>query len=213
MPDPRRSALTPKYRWNQAAGQYIRTDGTFVSREQVNNALEYQIAKSRGNMRTLSEQLQSGEIDLQEWRTGMLREIKTAHVASAAGARGGWAQMSPADYGKIGPRLKFQYERLNIFASEIQYGKQPLDGQMLRRAEMYGEAARGTAQNTALEERAEAGNTEGRRVLGVADHCRNSKYASGCIELAARGWVPIAELVPIGDATCMTACKCRYLTR
>ncbi len=201
MPNPNRNAqshsLTPKYRWNATAGRYIRRDGTFVPNANVKRAIERQVQQGRNNMRGLSEQLQASEIDLREWRTGMLREIKTVHVASTVAARGGWAQMQPEDWGRAGQSIREQYDYLNRFASEVQYGKQKLDGRFLQRSDLYGKAGRATYEAERQAQRQDQGMTEERNRLHPADHCTE------CVTASAAGWAPIGTLPPIGGRTCL----------
>ncbi len=109
-PNARPNSLTPRYRYNETAGRYIGKDGRYVPQVKVVRAVERQIAATEKRMLGLSERLQNEEIDLQEWRKGILDELKTLHLANAAAAKGGWAQMTPADYGRVGGKLARQYE-------------------------------------------------------------------------------------------------------
>lgn len=57
-----------------------------------------------------------------------------------------------------------------------------------------------------------AGYTHARRILTPAEHCRDKVTESGilhgCLETAARGWIPILEMPPIGSLVCKQFCKC-----
>jgi hypothetical protein len=208
MPTPKTSPLTPKYGWDSETGRYRNlATGRWVPDKTIKNAVERQVQKARQNMTSLSEQLRNGEVTLQEWRTGMLKEIKTAHIASSVAAKGGWAQMQPSDWGRAGQRVRGQYDYLNKFASEIQYGKQPLDGRFLQRADMYGSAARTTLEATRRADREENGMTEERNVLHPAEHC------DGCLEETDKGWVPIGTLTPIGERECTVNDHCTLAYR
>ena len=46
-----------------------------------------------------------------------------------------------------------------------------------------------------------------KRILGVADHCKP------CLRLAAKGFIPIADLTPIGNTPCRVFCHCRLIFR
>jgi hypothetical protein len=151
--------------------------------------------------------LANGEITLAKWQQGMSAQIKNSHLAAGASAKGGWAQMSQADYGQVGGRLKRQYEYLNNFAADIASGKQKLNGNFLRRADMYLEAARGTYEEARRRLYAQSGYTEERRVLGRAEHCKD------CLDFAGRRWQPINTLPPIGASICLTNCHCRFIYR
>jgi len=202
MPTP--SRLTPDYRWNEAARQYIAPNGRFVKRSQVVKALESAIAGSRSEIDRLSGALANEEISIAQWQLGMAEEIKTIHTCSAAAARGGWAQMSQSDWGYVGSQLKEQYRYLDNFASEIESGAQKLNGNFLRRARMYADSGRGTGESMRGRMARNAAFIEESRVLGVADHCPD------CVLWAGWGWRPIGTLPKIGASRCRTNCKCHF---
>jgi hypothetical protein len=209
MPKPpirRPSPLTPSYQWDSRAGRYTSaTSGRFVSSATVKAELEKVAARSVENIRALSESLRAGNINLAEWQAGMMREVKTLHVANAAAANGGWAQMSQSDWGHTGNLIKQQYKYLDNFATEISNGKQPLNGRLNVRADMYGKAGRGTFEETRKRYQRDSNlMEEERRILHAAESCED------CIDAAGRGWVPIGTLPRIGQSRCKTNCACSF---
>lgn len=202
------SPLTSSYRWNETAGRYVNASGQFVKFSDVRDALDSVIDASGQRMNSLTQQLIDQEISLAEWQIGMAEEIKTAHTAAAASARGGWAQMSQADWGATGRLVRDQYDFLRNFANEIASGKQALDGRALVRADLYAQAPRGTFEEMRRRyERLMNGMEEEARVLGEADHC------NGCLEQAEQGFQPFGVLEPIGSQECVTHCHCRFKFR
>jgi hypothetical protein len=183
--------------------------GAVIAPELVMGSIESIISASQFNMSSLGIQLQGGVLNLAEWQAGMMLEIKTLHTASAAAAKGGWAQMSASDWGYMGSEIKKQYEYLADFAAEI-FSGYPLDGRFFQRLDLYGRAARTSASQIFRRLNEFAGKTEERRVLGIADHCNSSAGREGCLELAAKGWQPIGTLAKIGDATCHQNCRCSF---
>ena len=171
-----------------------------------------QISVSESNINLVTQKLQAGQINLAEWQLAMEREIKTIHVASSASARGGWAQMTQADWGWTGQRIREQYEYLRRFAGQIASGKQPLNGRALVRAEMYAQAGRSTFQEMRRRYTRiyKNGATEQRVLEPNAEHCEETENRPGCVELAEMGRQPIGTLPPIGDATCLTFCRCFF---
>ena len=137
--------------------------------------------------------------------------MKIVHALSAALSLGGWFNVKPSDWGRVGSLTKWQYERLTNFANEIASGKQALDGRFTLRVNMYAKAARGTGEEIARAVAAENGYTKERRILGVADHCRTAGGLQGCVELAEKGWEPIGTLPRIGDTPCRTNCHCHFI--
>ncbi|HMN12579.1 MAG TPA: hypothetical protein PKD55_09675 [Bellilinea sp.] len=167
----------------------------------VRDELEKVVTASKLEMRAVSQQLVNGEITLAQWQLAMERGVKTVQVASAVAARGGWAQMTQSDWGAVGAETKRQYEYLRRFAGEIASGKQPLNGRLVVRAELYGEAGIGAFEQ--MRRRVMGARFE-RRVLGAAEHCPD------CIRFAALGWQPAGFLPRIGESRCRVHCRCRF---
>jgi hypothetical protein len=190
------------YAWNGTRYYDLET-GRFVSMSAVRDALESVIDASAIRMNNLSQDLVNGTITLAQWENGMMANIKTAHVAATAAANGGWAQVSQSDWGAAGQLIREQYEYLRNFAGQIADGTQGLDGRLLVRSDMYGDASRDTFEAIRQRRMIADGFEEERGILepGV-DHC------DGCLERAEEEWQPIGTLLPIGDAECATRCHC-----
>lgn len=199
-------APTSLFRWNARSGRYVdaRT-GRFVSQTTVRAELDHALVQASRETRALAERLRSRTISLRRWELEMRRQVRRAQLYSAAAAKGGWAQMDPADFGRAGREIRDQYAYLKRFARQIRSGQQPLDGRFLQRTELYVEAGRTTYHATELADARRRGRTETRNVLHPADHCEG---AGSCVEQSGRGWVPIGSLLPIGRRLCLARCKC-----
>lgn len=196
----------PDYGWNEAAGRYVNLDtGRFISSSAVRDALESVMDASALNMNAISQQLIGNEISLAQWQSGMMQQVKLAHTAAAASANGGFAQMTQSDWGFAGRLIRTQYEYLHNFAGQIASGEQQLNGQVLVRADMYGQAARGTYE--AQRQRLEVANgmEEERRILE-----KDGANCEDCLAAADEGWQPIGTLPQIGDSACLTNCRCNF---
>lgn len=208
MPAPtaslRSSVLTPGYRYSERAGRYVAANGRFVNRAAVRAELDRTLDNASKALKAITQQYRDGAINVLEWREAMAAQIKTVHLAAAAAAKGGWAEMSQADYGRVGQQLRKQYEYLDRFAWQVASGEQKPDGTMLRRAAMYGQAGRQTFHETERREQATRGFDEERRVRHAKDSCDD------CIEYAALGWQPTGTLPPIGESQCRTYCLCTF---
>ena len=205
----RRSSLTPAYEWSPGSQRYVNAvTKRFVKREQVRQALDIALDRSRNEVARLSRELVAGRINLADWQKAVAQEVKSMHMASGALAAGGWAQMTPQMTGRIGRIIRDEYAYLANFAQQIKSGQQRLDGSLVTRANLYAQAPRGTYH--AIEQRGmmEQGKTECRNVLGPADHCEG---ANSCIEQTAKGWVSLSggAMVPIGRRLCLANCRCR----
>jgi hypothetical protein len=201
-PNAAERAARSRYTWDERAGRYRGPGGRYVSARDVRGATDGALDAANTRIRGVSSQLRAGSITAEEWALAMRAEIKRVHLWSAAAARGGWAQMTPADFGRVGAIVRRQYEYLNGFARQIAAGL-PLDGRFLSRASMYGEAGRGTFEHFNRLERAEHGEEEVRNVLGNAEHCPD------CFSETARGWVAADDMSLPGSRQCRSKCKCR----
>jgi len=197
----------PDYGWNEVAGRYINLDtGQFISSSKVRDALESVMDAANGHMNSLTMDLIGHNISLVQWQSAMMQEIKLAHTAAAASANGGWAQMTQSDWGFAGRLIRTQYEHLEKFANQIANGEQPLDGRALMRANLYGQAPRGTYE--AQRQRQEIlvnGMEEERRILE-----KDGANCQGCLDQAELGWQPVGTLDPIGAEECLTNCRCEF---
>ncbi len=195
------------FAWDQRSYSYRDSRGRYLSGKQVRDAIDAALLSADKRAREASEALRAGRISLADWQVRMAREVKTVHVYSTAAARGGWLQMTQADYGRVGQRIRAQYEYLRRFAQEIASGKQRLDGTLVARATLYTQAGRSSYHATEQREMVNRLNTEERSVLHPADRC------PGCVEEARRGWVMIGSMVPVGQRECRTRCRCTVAYR
>ena len=206
MPTPpnfKANPLTPQYLWNERAGQYTnRKTGRFVSRQVIRDQLDNVIDASSQVMRAVSQQLRDGDISLAEWQTQMMQQIKTTHLAGGAMQRGGWQQMTQADFGRVGQIVRREYDFLRIFAEQISSGEQKLDGTLARRAGLYGQQGRPTYLAFWDSTAAQRGFDEERSVLQPAEHCTE------CISEDAKGFQPIGQMIPIGSRICRSNDRC-----
>lgn len=196
-----------RYAWVPRAQQYRdQRTGRFVSRATVRQVLDRRLDAESRRVQDLARQLQRGEITGREWQAQMRNAVKDVQLASTALAKGGWAQMTAADYGRAGQRVREQYAYLQRFAQAIEAGL-PLDGRFMRRAQMYAQAGRRIFHLTERGEMRAQGFDQERNVRYAGDSC------AGCIAAEAAGWVEIGSLVPIGERECLSNCRCRLAFR
>jgi hypothetical protein len=191
----------PDYTYDVATGRY-RLGTQEVSINGVRAAVDQVIAIEQERTLALTERLRTGEIKLHVWEAQMQDDLKALHIATIAIAHGGRAQMGASEYGALGSTIRTQYGYLSRFAIDVAAGYQPLNGTLGTRAALYTEAARGSFWQQVSRDQARRGMTEARRMLNASDHC------PGCVSVAARGWVPLGELAPIGSQDCKSRCRC-----
>lgn len=196
------SRVRSGYQWDARAGRYRRRDGRFIPRLTVRRALDRALLAADREISAVSSRLVAGTVTISEWQTAVAAATRDAHLYSAALAKGGWAQMTQSDYGRVGAMLRERNKFLVRFAQEIEAGGLSLP-QIRARAEMYTESGRTIYHLTErIEMRDHYDMTEERSVLGPADHC------AGCLAEREKGWVAIGSIQPIGTRTCLSRCKC-----
>jgi hypothetical protein len=200
----RRSPLTPDYTWSDASQRYRNTStGKFIKREVVRRALDTALDRSRNEVQRLSRALVNGNMSIAEWQLSTAKEIKSMHLASASLAKGGWAQMGPREFGKVGNTLRNEYGYLAKFGEQVKSGEQKLDGSLISRANLYAQGSRGTYHAIEAQGMLAEGKEQCRNVLGGSDH-----NCQGCLDETAKGWQMVGEMIPIGERECMANCRC-----
>lgn len=138
------------WRWNQRARRYYITPegaavlgqkpGTFISQAQRVNMRDAFIESQKSRTNELANQLAKGTINIQQWTLSMREEIKTNHITQYLLAHGGRDTMTQADWGRLGQKIRVQYEYLQKFAADVAAGKLT-EGQIAARARMYVESS------------------------------------------------------------------------
>lgn len=135
----------------------------------------------------LCRQLHAGEVGLLEWKDKARELVKTANVGAAVIGKGGWGEMTPADWGRVGAVLRNpgggQYKYLDDFAAQLLEKAQA--------GEIYSQAY--------LENR-----------LGLYMDAARQSFSMGAV--AALGINPGDLPAHPGDGStkCMTRCKCSW---
>lgn len=200
--------------WNATTGRYIIADRSVPPLEIRNRVIERLILSAKQTQRVLSQQLQNREITLPEWQSAMIQSIKQTQTASALIANGGEKNTSESDKEEIAALILALLLLFRKFSQDIQRNRQPLNGLLMVRSDLYASSARGMFEDVSgYNARVYRGKTEERRVLGNPEHCHTDEELEGCIELAAKGWQPIGSLPPIGKSPCRSNCKCTKVYR
>lgn len=177
-------------------------------------AIEPLIQSSRAAQRTLAAQLQSGDSRLRDWQLAMIQQIKQTQVAAALAANGGDKNSSQVDYQEIAAIVLALLLFFQGFSKEIETGRQPLNGFLALRSDLYANAARSTFEEIRRYGMATYfGAAQEKRQLGKAEHCHTDGDRTGCVELHDLGWVPINTLPRLGQTPCRTNCRCRFIYR
>lgn len=195
----------PLFRWDARTSRYRDARGRFVPRVRVRQTLDVAMDREGAKIIALTDQLRARTITVDAWQVGVRQSLKDSHLYAAAAARGGWAQLAPADILRAGREIGAQYRYLQALARDIASGKVPIDGRLAMRVRLYAQSARATYHATErIEQRDRNSATQERNMRAALDSCAT------CLDVTARGWVPIGTLPLPGssDRVCRQNCKC-----
>jgi hypothetical protein len=194
--------------WRESAARFADSDsGSFVSEARVRALVDAVADQTSATMAAASERLLAGELSLGAWQAQMQAAIRTSHVAVAVLANGGAAQMTNVQWLVTARDVKAQYAYLRQFAADVASGRQPLNRTIVSRSAMYGQHVRVLYEQIRSDAAIGLGVTQSRNVLHAQESC------SDCRALTARGWMPAAEMTPIGSRRCLSMCRCVILRR
>lgn len=198
----------PDYKWDEKAGRY-RLRGSFVRARDVQRAVDKYLQNAQSSAAdTLFEQLQQGRLNVKDAQLLGEKMIARAHLNASIAAKGGRAQMAPADYGRVGGRVKSELGYWRDLMREISQGK-PLDGRVKQSFRNYVAASAPSFQIVEGEEIAKRGFDQWRNKLNDgARHCEAHGDRPSCAQVTRRGWVAIGERVMRGARGCYWHCQC-----
>ena len=177
--------------------------GATVPQRSVKQAVNSAIDVWSKQLSVTSAQMVNGDITIGEWQTLMAEKIKSMHTAVSVVGRGGVGQITHEDALFIEGDMRFQNERLQRFALQVERGE--VTGAAIeQRAAMYAESANPVYEDVRRAAAEDNGMDEECRILGAAEHCPD------CLEESARAWQPIGTLPQIGDSACRWNCRCHF---
>jgi len=193
----------PPYRWNAGAGRYVDVaTGRFLPKQVEVRALDERITAGIDQVQALTSGMMRGVVTVAEWQTAVAVELRRMHTQAAALGRGGWAQMTPSDWGHVGRKLRDEYAYLRGFAEALASGTLS-ESQINVRVSQYVNGIWSRYWRGEMGAMQEAGMTEERRILTPAEHCAD------CESYAAQGWQPLGSLPEPGDGSaCGHNCRC-----
>lgn len=105
------------------------------------------------DVENLAERLYTGNITIGQWEEQMKALIKGLHTSVGSIGSGGWDNMDPAAWGRVGAEIKKQYRYLHGFAEWISENSDNASIDAIKnRARMYGDASGYTAEVLANQE-------------------------------------------------------------
>lgn len=190
--------------YSPISGRYRGPNGRFLSQSAVEALVDGRISRLGRELRRFTNMLSGGDITLDQWQQSVREALKLSHAQAAIIGNGGRDSMGPAEWGKVGQRLRGEYRYLETFARDLLAGSVSTP-MALARIGMYAESVRGSYwEGTAIRQERQ-GYSLMRRILdSQAKHCQD------CLNYAARGVVPMGSLpMPGQRCACRSNCKCR----
>jgi hypothetical protein len=191
----------PGYAWDTKLHNYVDlSSGRMVKRAAVNDLLSDAIDARAQTMGNLAKMAQNGSLTQREFYEGMRNEVREAYNASAALGKGGWAQMTPADWGTNGQKLREEYANLQKFAQDLADGLVS-EKQAVARAKLYADSAYQRYWELWQAQQRELGNDE-EKFETVGDE----RVCPICTGYEAQGWQPLGTFPTPG--TPHLGCRC-----
>lgn len=135
--------ILQQVQWSDSAGKWYWPVGGvntgFVSESVIAAELAAHQTATAATLQSLTADVFAGNISIEEWQAAVALELKNAALAQAAFANGGFANMTQADFGRVGQMLREQYGFLNNFAQGVADGS-ITEGQAGVRIGMYSDS-------------------------------------------------------------------------
>lgn len=198
------------YTWDRSARRYrSQATGRYVARNTVVNLLESHVNGGDQRIEALTTAFYEGRIAPSVFAEQMRTQLKRLHLQNAALGAGGWDRLTPADYGRVGQRLRTDYARITRLANDVQSENVTLPQALNRAAGYVGNSRVAFWETDRAAQVAEPGMVIiERRVISARESCRD------CLNYYAMGWQPIGVLpVPGVASACQTHCRCRMERR
>lgn len=190
------------YDYNRQKRRFVDASGRTIPLREVRAQIDKLTAFVQQEARALAAQFEAGRITLAEFELGMRELLKSGHIIAASVGRGGRKRLTQADWGRVGAKVKWQYEFLAKFTRKIGQGK---ISKILtaNRAQKYASALRITFYQTfGIEREGDPDTPRVRRILNAQESCEE------CVAYADMGFIPVDEMPELGELECGDFCKC-----
>lgn len=192
----------PNYTWDPVKRRYRDKRGHLVRLAVILAWVKRATEKAKKDFLKLAQRLIDGEITDREFQVEMGRRISASHRAMAVIAAGGLLALTGPMRRRLADLVTMQLAYFLRFASQIQQGR-VTPAQIANRASMYGDALYSTYQNLVTAREEGGGARYARRIAKMDDGT-----CEGCGDQHRKGWQKIEDILPIGDAECLSNCRC-----
>jgi len=202
----RDGSIVKSVRFDIDKGKFYVNDRAVASRtiisflERINDKMSRRLVK-------ITSDLEAGRITVDEWKRSFDRTIKSSHILAGAFAVGGIVLASRNTF--VNTQIDLQLEFADAFSEEIRKNKAGSFAKIRARAKGYTRAAQQTFVNLELELVKQSGfRKEAFNILRSNEPCNPKNGIISCPQLTAKAWMPVDEMVRIGDRACGIYCRC-----
>lgn len=197
----------PDYTWDPVKRRYRDKQGHLVRNAVILALILRAVRRSKQTFEQAAQELLDQKITERQFQAIMQQGISAGHLAMAAIAAGGAARLVGALLQKTREIIATQRAYMLRLGAQLAT-HQLSDAQLMARTGMYADALYSTFANiqTAREALATASGGPQRYARRIIDP--GAEHCEECPALAARGWIPVEQMVPIGDTTCLMNCRC-----
>ncbi len=176
--------------------------GKFVGKKAVENLTVKAIVQVENDLRTITDLLIEGKIEVKAWESASQAALKNLHTWNYLLGAGGEKQMTQSDYGALGQKLKQEYGYLRELAQELIRGELS-EAQLRARMAQYASSGGTTHELARAKNHKKAGYLWEKRLRTKINSCES------CYTYAEMGWQPIATLPEAGQkCECRSNCGC-----
>jgi hypothetical protein len=176
--------------------------GKFVGQKAVENLTVKAIVQVEGDITTITNLLIEGKINVGTWEDTTKSALKNLHSWNYLLGVGGEKQMTQADYGALGQKLKQEYKYLRGLAKELIEGT-VTEAQLRARMAQYTASGGTTHELGRAKSHQKAGYFWEKRIRTKMNSCES------CYSYAEMLWQPIGTLPEAGQkCECRSNCGC-----
>ena len=199
------------YQWDTGIHRYRNaTTGRIVARNKILGLLDRSIEQRESRIVNGVTPYVEGRCTRNEWISRTQTLIKREYLQSTALAKGGWDRLTPSDYGRIGPRLRIEYLRIQGTAQDIADGKCSLAQATQRMHQALGRT-RGLAMD--IERANQPPTKDGTVRLERRITAGEKNVCDDCERYYKMGWQLAGVLPSPGEASaCSGNCRCTIET-
>jgi hypothetical protein len=182
------------------------TTGKLVSRSGVRGLIDKLLDTVRSDAARIAGRYESGSINLAQFEIEMRELLKSAHIVAASVGRGGRARMTQADWGRIGAKIKWQYQYLAKFTRKLEQGRISKIA-TASRARSYASSVFVSFSNMFQKAQTEFVQ-DGKNPARVRLVTNSQEGCTECAADEAEGWMSVDDMKEIGTRICGDFCRC-----